>query len=150
MKRACAYLAVLLVVAAFSLTIFAHANDLPAIPLTGSSETVPVVSTEFEVTFTLSPPTTEALTISSSELPLIYRQKVKLTANVDDDEVKWDSTDKRVVKVDDKGNVTAVGRGTATIVATTEDGRSASCTVTVRYTILQWIIKIVFFGWIWY
>ena len=39
MKRAVSYLAVLLILAAFGLTILAHAGDLPPIPLTTASST---------------------------------------------------------------------------------------------------------------
>lgn len=54
-------------------------------------------------------------------------------------ELVWSSSDGNVVKVDDKGNVTAVGKGTATITAMTskdavpsgEEPKSATCEVTV-------------------
>ena len=48
--------------------------------------------------------------------------------------VKWTSSNTKVAKVDSKGNVTAVGRGTATIRAMAQDGsrRNVSCKITVR------------------
>ena len=131
MKKICAYCAVLLVLAVFALTIFAHAGDLPPVPLTEESNSgIPEVSTDFEVPISF-PIETEPL-----------------TAN---DAVTWKSSNDAVVKVDpENGSLYAVGRGTATVTATTEDGRTASCTVTVQYTWWQWIIRILLFGWIWY
>ena len=53
-------------------------------------------------------------------------------ANADNKKVYWVSTNKLVASVDDQGNVTAVGKGTAMIVVTTDDGSKTSiCTVTV-------------------
>lgn len=55
-------------------------------------------------------------------------------------DVQWKSSDENVVKVDDKGNVTAVGAGEATVTVTTSsewsvpsgtEQKSASCKVTV-------------------
>ena len=131
MKKICAYCAVLLVLAVFALTIFAHAGDLPPVPLTEESNSgIPEVSTDFEVPISF-PIETEPL-----------------TAN---DAVTWKSSNDAVVKVDpENGSLYAVGRGTATVTATTEDGRTASCTVTVQYTWWQWLIRILLFGWIWY
>ena len=47
--------------------------------------------------------------------------------------VKWQSSDSNIATVDQSGNVTAKGKGTATITATTTDGTnmSAQCTVKV-------------------
>ena len=47
--------------------------------------------------------------------------------------VKWTSSDEAVATVDEKGNVTAVGAGTATITATDEVSKlTARCEVTVK------------------
>ncbi|MEI6580280.1 MAG: Ig-like domain-containing protein [Eubacteriales bacterium] len=65
--------------------------------------------------------------------------------------VLWSSDNEKVATVDESGKVKAVGRGTATITATTEDGlASASCKVTVKLVWWQWIVRIILFGWIWY
>ena len=49
--------------------------------------------------------------------------------------VKWTSSDESIVKVSDKGVVTAVKAGTASITVTSEDGSfSATCAVTVNGT----------------
>ena len=58
------------------------------------------------------------------------------------------ASNKKVATVDSKGNVKAVGRGTAVITATL-DGVSVDCKVTVKFTFGQWLLYIVCFGWIW-
>ena len=148
MKRICAYCAVLLVLAVFGMTVFAHAGDLPQVPLTSDTGSdLSEVSTDYEVPISF-PTETEPLTISQTQLQLIYHQKEKLTA---DDTVTWQSDNDAVVKVDPaSGNLTATGIGTASITATAADGRTATCTVTVQYAWWQWLIRILLFGWIWY
>ena len=154
MKKIGAYFAVLLVLAAFGLTILVHAGDLPAVPLTGESGgDLSEVNTDYEVpisfpTETETEPETEALTISQTQMQLIYRRQAVLTAN---DSVTWKSSNDAVVKVDpENGSLYAAGRGTATITATADDGRTAECTVTVQYAWWQKLIRILLFGWIWY
>ncbi len=120
-------MAVLLVLAAFGVTMFAYAGDLPPVPLTEESNSgVPEVSTDFEAPISF-PTETEPLTISRTQLQLIYHQKETLTA---DDTVTWQSDNDAVVKIDpENGSLYAADRGTATVTATTEDGRTASCNV---------------------
>ena len=146
MKKSCIYFAVLLVLAAFGMTILAHAGDLPQ----GNAQeySIPEVSSEYEVPIELDDPTTAALQLSSKTLTMTYKTAKKLTASVQD--VTWSSSNEKVARVDQNGIVTAAGRGTATVSATAGDGRTASCTVTVRYTVWQWIIRILLFGWLWY
>ncbi len=148
MKKIGAYFAVLVVLAAFGMTILAHAGDLPPVPLTGESGSdLSEVNTDYEVPISI-PIATEALTVSQTRLQLIYRQKTALTAN---DTVTWKSDNDAVVKVDPaSGKLTAAGPGTAAITATAADGRTAICTVSVQYTWWQWLIRILLFGWIWY
>ena len=148
MKKICAYCAVLLVLAVFGMTMFAHAGDLPTVPLTGDTGgDLSEVSTDYEVPISF-PVETKALTISRTQLQLIYRQKETLTAN---HTVTWQSGNDSVVKVDPaSGKLTATGIGTATITAAADDGRTASCTVTVQYAWWQKLIRIFLFGWIWY
>ena len=53
-------------------------------------------------------------------------------ANASDKTVTWSSSNESVATVDQNGNVTAVGKGTAIITCTTNDGGfTADCTVTV-------------------
>ena len=147
-KRICAYLAVLLVLVAFGMTILAHAGDLPPVPLTGDTGSDPSeVNTDYEVPISF-PAETETLTISQTQMHLIYRQKATLTANYT---VTWQSDKDSVVKIDPaSGKLIATGTGTATITATADDGRTAECTVTVQYAWWQKLIRIFLFGWIWY
>ena len=154
MKKIGAYLAVLLVLVAFGMTILVHAGDLPSVPLTGESGSdLSEVNTDYEVPISFPTETeteaeTKAMTISQTQMQLIYRRQAVLTA---DDTVTWQSSNDAVVKIDPAtGKLTATGTGTATITATADDGRTASCTVTVQYTWWQWIIRILLFGWIWY
>lgn len=148
MKKIGTCFAILLVLAVFGMTILVHAGDLPAVPLTGESGSeLTEVNTEYEVPLSF-PAETEALTISRTQLHLIYRQTETLTAN---DAVTWQSSSESVVKVDPaSGKLTAAGIGTAAVTATADDGRTAFCTVTVQYAWWQWLIRIFLFGWIWY
>src|SRR5699024_8973802 len=50
----------------------------------------------------------------------------------DEKKVTWKSDNEGVAKVSSDGTVTAVKEGTATITATASNGKSASCTVTVK------------------
>ena len=55
-----------------------------------------------------------------------------LPSNASNKTVNWSSSDERVATVDAAGTVTSVGKGTATITATTADGgKTATCEVTV-------------------
>ena len=68
--------------------------------------------------------------------------------------VKYESLNPAVVTVDQYGNIDGIKKGVADIkvTVTDESGNTVSdtCTVTVSYSTVQWIIIIVFFGWIWY
>lgn len=74
------------------------------------------------------------LTLSSNE----HGNSMQLRATVSPDNasnksITWSSSDEGVVSVDSDGRVTSVGKGTATITATTVDGgKTATCVVTVR------------------
>ena len=156
MKKICAYCAVLLVLAVFGMTMFAHAGDLPIVPLTSDTgNDLSEVSTDYEVPISFPAETeteteeeTKALTVSRTQLSLIYRQQETLTAN---HTVTWQSSNDSVVKIDPAtGKLTATGTGSATITATAEDGRTATCIVSVQYAWWQKLIRIFLFGWIWY
>ena len=86
---------------------------------------------------------TTGVTLSETTLALVNGNSGTLTATVEPSEasqsVTWASSNTAVATVDESGNVTAVGAGTATITATAkvaaaEGGEkpSASCTVTVK------------------
>lgn len=76
----------------------------------------------------------ESVSLNKSELALEVGGEETLTATVSPEGVKvsWKSSDESVAAVDDSGKVTAKKAGTATITATTESGKEASCTVTVK------------------
>ena len=79
------------------------------------------------------------VTLDKNALNLGKGETQQLTATVNPENasnknVSWTSSDESVATVDENGNVTAVGRGTATITVTTEDGEfTATCVVTVVY-----------------
>jgi len=98
-----------------------------------------------------------AITLDKTSVSLNFLDTAKLTARVSkpryyvDTDVVWQSSNTKIANVDSRGNIIATGRGQAVITAATRDGRcSARCTVTVNYTIFQWLIVILLFGWIWY
>ena len=147
MKKSVSYIAVLLLtVFAFGIAAFAHAGNLPASSAVFAADgSIPEVSTEYEVTIPLE--TTRAFTLEQTQITLNYKQTAQLTSSED---AQWQSSDSSVVIVNEEGLLTAAGRGSATVTATAKDGRTAVCTVTVRYTFWQWIIRIFLFGWLWY
>ena len=75
-------------------------------------------------------------------------------SNGTDYTLNFTSDNEKAATVDASGKVTTHKRGTATITVTATDeyGNTVSdaCTVTVKYTFLQWLIIIFLFGWIWY
>ncbi len=77
------------------------------------------------------------VTLSQSALTLTIGETAQLTANVlpaeaSDRSVTWSSSNTSVATVDSNGNVTTVGVGTANITATTHNGLTATCQVTVK------------------
>ena len=83
-------------------------------------------------------PAVETITLSQTSISLLKGQQseaigVTITPDNSPQSVTWSSSDKNVATVDDNGVVTAVGKGTATITATSNYtiSKSASCVVTV-------------------
>lgn len=97
---------------------------------------------------------TDSVILSAETLSMNYKASKQLTADVIKGTVKtvnWKSSNEKVATVDKDGNVKATGKGTATITATTTDGKySADCTVNVTYSPIQIIIIYVLFGFLWY
>ncbi len=94
----------------------------------------------------------KSINVSQKNLDLNYKDKTLLSATVQgvsNPTVIWSSSNPKVVAVDENGNVTATGRGNATITAT-YGNYSATCDVTVSFTFGQWLIYILLFGFIWY
>jgi|LSQX01.3.fsa_nt_gb uncharacterized protein YjdB len=100
--------------------------------------------------------TVTGITMNRAALSMRYKDTEKLTVtfsptDATNKNVTWTSDNREVATVDSSGNVTAKGRGTVTITATSEDGgHKAICDITVTYAWWQWLIKILLFGWIWY
>lgn len=86
---------------------------------------------------TVVAPQAQEISLNKSELELVLNGSEQLIATVSPElasqEVAWNSSNAEVASVDEQGNVTAIGIGTATITAATTDGSnlSASCEVTV-------------------
>ena len=82
-------------------------------------------------------PVTE-VRLSESTVGIVEGSTYKLTATVlpenttDSKNVSWSSSNSEVAIVDANGTVTAKSAGTAIITATSENGKTASCTVTVN------------------
>lgn len=74
------------------------------------------------------------ITLDKTEVSLYKGETTELTANVTPENAKvtWSSSDEKVAIVDENGKVIAIGVGTATITAETEDGSKATCIVTVQ------------------
>lgn len=99
----------------------------------------------------------EGVKMSLPSLSMNYKKYTRLYADVMPEDaafstdIVWSSSNTKVATVDENGTVTATGTGTAVITASTADGKfSDTCTVTVTYSWLQWIIIYILFGWIWY
>lgn len=79
----------------------------------------------------------ERISLNKDNLTLEEGSKEQLKATITPSDatyrnVTWTSSNDSVASVDNSGNVTAKSIGTAVITATTKDGKSADCTVTVK------------------
>ena len=94
--------------------------------------------------------------LSEHDMKMHYKDTADLKCYVrpkdaENQNVIWTSSDSSVVSVDQQGRLTAMKRGAAVITCESEDGfASSSCSIIVGYSPLQWIIKTLLFGWIWY
>ncbi|MCR4615522.1 MAG: InlB B-repeat-containing protein [Clostridiales bacterium] len=88
-----------------------------------------------------------------------YKDSVGITPIIEKDEgvecqISFTSSDPDIVSVDVMGNLTAVKKGRAAVTCTVTDeyggSVSAVTVVTVKYSLIQLLIKILLFGWIWY
>ncbi len=79
------------------------------------------------ITVTVKIPVTE-ITVDKTEINLNKGDKDKINAEVNDDatnkKVVYESSDETVVKVDENGNIEAVGEGNATVTVKSEDNPS--------------------------
>lgn len=88
-----------------------------------------------KITVTPAPIRVESITLNQTELPMFVGATYTLTAEVKPDNatnktVTWASDKPETVSVDDKGVVTAIQEGQATITATADE-KTASCIITV-------------------
>ena len=108
----------------------------------GTGSATITAKTNFETTATcqvkVNPIRATSIALNHDELTLYAGEKATLTAtvmpgNATDKSVSWASSDEKVVKVSQKGELTAVGTGRAQVTATTRDGSklTAVCNVTV-------------------
>jgi uncharacterized protein YjdB len=86
-------------------------------------------------TVTVRQPVT-SIVMSQRTMALTIGASGQLTATVnpisaDDRAVTWTSSNTAIVTVDSSGKVTAIAKGTATITASTSNGKRATCKVTV-------------------
>lgn len=92
-------------------------------------------------------------TLGETSIATNYKETVTVNyeTNYAPEDLIWTSSNEKVAQVDENGNVYASGTGNATITVTSADGMvNETVDVEVTYTVLQWIIVIVLFGWIWY
>ncbi|MBQ1342279.1 MAG: Ig-like domain-containing protein, partial [Erysipelotrichaceae bacterium] len=78
-----------------------------------------------------------SVNLDSESLDLMMGETAQLTVtvnpeNADNKAITWASSDESVATVDEEGNVKAVGEGTAVITVTSENGKTATCEVTVQ------------------
>lgn len=95
----------------------------------------------------------DTIELASDSLTMNYKTtgNIEYETTLSDSSVTWSSSNEKVVKVDENGTLTAVGRGTATITAGTADGVVVDeCKVTVNFSTIQWIIYILLLGFLWY
>lgn len=83
----------------------------------------------------------ESVTLDTNTLTLEIGGTATLTAtvapnNATDKTVTWESDKTNIATVDDNGKVTAIKDGTAVITATTANGKTATCTVTVNAAVI--------------
>ncbi len=84
-----------------------------------------------------APVTVSSVTLSKTSITLEPGRSERLTAtvlpaNASNKSLSWKSDNEKVAAVDQNGNVTAKAAGTATVTATSANGISASCKVTVK------------------
>lgn len=88
---------------------------------------------------------------STETLRVQCKDSAKASHAREADQITWVSDNPDVVSVDQDGTVHALRRGTATVRYSSPEGRyTGVCTVTVYYSVWQWLLIVLCFGWIWY
>ena len=99
---------------------------------------------------------TEMISLFESDVKLQYKGTTQLHAtvlpsNADDQTLVWSSSNMDVASVDSNGTVFARGNGSTVITCVSQDGGAqAQCTVTVKYSFGQQLIRIFLLGFLWY
>ena len=119
-------------------------EELPKYQINGGlTDTITIYDVSF---IEEAPPVLDKTSVS-----LIYKESEVLKSS---EPVVWSSSNDKVAKidkVDDKtGVLTITGEGVATITATTQDGRTATCVVMAKYAWWQVLIRIFLLGFLWY
>lgn len=83
-------------------------------------------------TVTVNDPTSITLNKTTDLINVGETDKLIASVTPAGQAVTWESSDSSIATVDGNGNVTGIKAGTVVITAATEDGKTASCTVTVK------------------
>lgn len=103
-------------------------NDYVTITACSTSNTNVCSSVKFKVTGA----TAAKVTVAPSTATVVEGKTMQLTATVNpQQDVTWSSNNELVARVEQNGLVTGVSAGTATVMASTADGASASAKITV-------------------
>ncbi|MBR1496905.1 MAG: hypothetical protein IJ617_04705 [Oscillospiraceae bacterium] len=100
----------------------------------------------------VSSPEDVSCRLEPAELRMDYNSAAQVEAIVSPPEMplRWSSSDPAVVSVDASGVLHAVGRGHAVVTCAAGGQAEGRCSVTVTYSLPQWLIIVFLFGWIWY
>ena len=83
--------------------------------------------------FTLNTPaSSKPVTLNKTSMSLGKGESFKLTASGGNGGIKWRTSNSKAVTVDQKGNVKAIGTGTAWVTAKGNNGKEKSCKITVK------------------
>jgi hypothetical protein len=118
-------------------TAEAPSNRTTTVSITGNAQITAFYKQTGDV---IVPVESIALDKTSLTIDLAIGQTANLTATVTPpnatyNTVLWSSSNPNAANVDNNGNITAVRSGTATITASTAEGKNATCTVTVTGTL---------------
>ena len=93
---------------------------------------------DWKIQYWGEPTYVSSINLSESTIEMSLGESLQLTYTIEPSnttypKVTWSSSDESVVKVDNAGNLTALGTGNATIIVTSTDGKNktAECEVTV-------------------
>ena len=116
---------------------FENYEDTKIFKIQVTTSTEETLLADNEYLLQIEPPHVTGIKLDQAKMTLSKGKKGKLTAELSSSEgadtsVLWNSSDKAIVEVDDKGNITAISEGTAVVTVMTVDGNyNAECEVTV-------------------